>query len=563
MFNLLGIVVVLAMILTACAPAATPAPTTAPTKAAEPTKAPVATAAAEFKPLKLAAPDCNYGGTMKQIEATDKYTVKFTFCQPEPAFLGKIQMQSFGILDSDYLNTTGGDSSKITPKPIGTGPYVVKDYARGTQIIMEPNPNYWGPKVQNTQFILKWNKEAAARLLELQSGNVDAIDNPGTDDYATIEKDKNLKNNLRTAPNILYMGMNNTIKPFDNEKVRQAFSIGLDKQRIIDNFYPKGSAAAEQAVPPTTKPGYTDGLKWPKYDKAAAIALLKEANFDFAQEITLYYAERTRGYFPQPTKIAQDIQAQYKELGINVKLSVQEWATYLPMVSDGKTGLFLLGWGEDYPDATDWYDVFFLGTSKNFGTPYPDLMENIKKASTTGDPVARQKYYDEVNKLFTTRLPWISIAHAVNALAARADVQGLVIGPYNENFQDWVTKSGKVTFSQNGEPVSLWCADETDGDSFRACDVIYDTLYAFKFGSSEVVPSLADKCTSNADVSEWTCTLRKGVKFSNGAELDAADVFATFTTIWDAKNPNHKGNTGNFQYWADLFGGFLNPAPKK
>ena len=264
------------------------------------------------------------------------------------------------------------------------------------------------------------------------------------------------------------MGMNNTIKPFDNEKVRQAFSIGLDKQRIIDNFYPKGSMAAQQAVPPSIKPGYTDGLKWPKYDKAAAIALLKEAKFDFNQEITLYYAERTRPYFPQPTKIAQDIQAQYKELGVKIKLSLQEWATYLPMTRDGKTGLFLLGWGEDYPDATNWYDVFFMGTSKSFGTPYPDLMENIKKGGTTGDLVARQKAYDEVNKLFTTRLPWISIAHAVTALASRADMNGVMIGPYNENFQDWETKTGKIVLSQDGEPVSLYCADETDGSSFRA-----------------------------------------------------------------------------------------------
>jgi len=204
-----------------------------------------------------------------------------------------------------------------------------------------------------------------------------------------------------------------------------------------------------------------------------------------------------------------------------------------------------------------------MGTSKSFGNAYPDLMENIKKGGSTGDPVARQKAYDEVNKLFTTRLPWISIAHAVNALAQRAEMTGVIVGPYNENFQDWETKSGKVTFSQNGEPVGLWCADETDGDSFRVCDMIYDQLYAFKFGTGEAAPSLAEKCSASADLKTWTCTLRKGVKFSNGAEFDATDVFATFTTMWDAKNPNHKGNTGNFQYWPDFFGPFLNAPPAK
>jgi len=111
--------------------------------------------------------------------------------------------------------------------------------------------------------------------------------------------------------------------------------------------------------------------------------------------------------------------------------------------------------------------------------------------------------------------------------------------------------------------VGLFCADETDGDSFRVCSMLYDGLYKFKFGSGETAPALAEKCTASEDLKTWTCTLRQGVKFSNGAEFDASDVFATFTTMWDAKNPNHKGNTGNFQYWPDFFGGFLNPPAKQ
>lgn len=309
MFIVLSLVVTASMLLAACQPAPTPTvavktqapaaqptavPPTAvpPTKAPEPTKAPAATVAPTKAPeptkapagAKLEAPNCTYGGTMKAIEVVDKYTVKFTFCVPEVAFLGKIALAGYGILDKDFLAKTGGDTAKINPKPVGTGPYMIKEYQRGNQIIFEPNPNYWGGKVKNTQLIFKWNKEAAARLLELKSGNVDIIDNPGTDDLKGIAADTKLKLYNRPTPNILYMGMNNTIKPFDNEKVRQAFSIGLDRERIVKNFYPPGSLVAQQAVPPTVKPGYTDGLNWPKYDKAAALKLLQEANFDFKQD---------------------------------------------------------------------------------------------------------------------------------------------------------------------------------------------------------------------------------------------------------------------------------------
>lgn len=93
----------------------------------------------------------------------------------------------------------------------------------------------------------------------------------------------------------------------------------------------------------------------------------------------------------------------------------------------------------------------------------------------------------------------------------------------------------------------LWCADEEDGETFNACNQIYDTLLQFKFGTSQVQPALAEKVDGNANQTVYTVTLRKGVRFSNGATLDANDVVASFAAQWDYRNPNHKGNTGVFQ----------------
>ncbi len=80
----------------------------------------------------------------------------------------------------------------------------------------------------------------------------------------------------------MYLGMNNTIPPFDNDKVRQAVAMAIDKQGIVDRFYPPGSTVAEQFVPPSLTPGFSttgDGAKWYGYDPAAAKALLAEAGF--------------------------------------------------------------------------------------------------------------------------------------------------------------------------------------------------------------------------------------------------------------------------------------------
>lgn len=545
-----ALLLMVSMVLTACQ---------------QPTAAPKATDVpqAAFKAEKLAAPDCKYGGNLSSVESVDQYTVKFTFCEPEPAFLAKVSLAVFGIHDADALKASGGDVAKVNAAPIGTGPYVVKEWVRGDHITFEANPNYWGAAPKTKTVIFRWSKEAAQRKLELESGTVDGIDNPGTDDIAAIEANKNLKNYQRPTPNLLYLGINVDTPPWNNEKVRQALAMAIDRDRLIKNFYPPGTTAAQQFVPPSVKPGYTDGLKWYDFNKAEAKKILEAEKFDFTKEYQLYYAERTRAYFPQPTKIATDIQAQLAEIGIKIKLELLEWATYLPLTREGKTPLFLLGWGEDYPDATDWYDVFLTGTSKSFGTAFADIVAQIKVGATSADPAVRQKAYDEVNKLFKQHVPNIPLTHNVTYATFKAEIENVKIGPYNENFEEMVAKSGKLVWSQNGEPVSLMCADETDGDSFRTCDMTFGKLYDFQYGTAIGEPQLAEKCTPDKDMKVWTCALKKGVKFSNGAAFDAADVFATFTMIWDAKNPYHKGNTGNFQYLADFFGGFLNPPPAK
>jgi len=503
----------------------------------------------------LAAPNCDYGGNFKSLEALDEFTVKFSFCAPEPAFLAKVSsVEAFDIYDQDNLKEIGGDAVKMNENPVGTGPYIVKEWVRGDHITFVPNPNYFGEKPVNTSFILKWNKEAAARLLDLQAGNVSGIAEVTADDMPIIQADPNLKLYPRVFNNFLYMGINNTRPPFDNEKVRQAFAMALNKQQIVDDFYSPGSTAATQFMPPGVKPGYTDGYSAPAYDPAKAKAMLEAEGFDFSKEYVLSYAERTRPYFPQPTKIAQAVQAQYAEIGVNIKLEMEEWATFLPATREGKKDLFFLGWSEDYPDATNWYDVFLTGTSQSFGNAFPDIVELIQKAARSGDPVERQKLYDQVNVLVDQHVPTVTIANGTVSLAYLASVENVVIGPYNENYPQMKTADGTLVYSQDGEPVSLMCADETDGSSFLACKQLFNKLYTFDWGSSVPKPDLAEKCEGNADATEWTCTLRKDVVFSNGAKLDANDVVATFSAGMDYNNPLRKGNTGSYQYFKDLLG---------
>ena len=70
-------------------------------------------------------------------------------------------------------------TGRILTQPNGTGPYTVKEWIKGDHITFTANPNYWGDPAKAPTAILKWSKEAAQRLTELQAGTVDGIDNPG------------------------------------------------------------------------------------------------------------------------------------------------------------------------------------------------------------------------------------------------------------------------------------------------------------------------------------------------------------------------------------------------
>jgi ABC-type transport system substrate-binding protein len=431
---------------------------------------------------------------------------------------------------------------------------MLKEWVKGDHITYVANPNWWGGKVTLPTLIMKWSTQSAARLLELQSGTADAIEYVGQDDFKTIQNDSTLSLVPMNPVDTLYFGMNNTKPPFDNENVRQAFAMAIDKQRIVKNFFPAGSTVADQFLYTALKPGYTDGLAGVTYDQAKAKQMLTDAKFDFSQTILFSYRQATRPYVPNADQIAQDVQAQLAQIGVKIKLDVQDSATLIGNSGKGLLTFFLLGWTEDYPDATDWFDYHFGASSLLFGTPYPDIVAAIKTGATSGDPAVRQKAYDTVNQLLLQHVPMVPIAHGAQADAFKASVKNVVVSVYNQNWPFMTTDSGQLVWMQSAEPISLWFGDETDGETINATLPIFESLLKFKYGAGVPEPSLAASYDVNADATQYTFHLRPGVKWSDGSAFTSQDVFATFSALWDAKNPNHKGNTGVFEYFGGWFG---------
>jgi ABC-type transport system substrate-binding protein len=506
-----------------------------------------------------------YAGNLKSIEATDAKTVVFTFCNPNVAFLSQIAFASLAIDDAQYLIDHASDGALLN-QPNGTGPYKLSSWDVGSRIDLTANDAYWGEKALTPNLEFQWNAESAARFLALQSGTVDGIDNPGKDDMPAIEADANLKLFPREGMNTFYIGMNNTFAPFDNEKVRQAIAQGIDRQRIVDNFYPPGSSVADYFTPCSIPFACEGGKSW-DFDPTAAKALLAEAGFPDGFETTLSYRDAVRGYLPDPPTIAQEIASQLEtNLGIKVSLDLQESGTFLDNNAAGTIpGLFLLGWGADFPDASNFLDYHFgSGAGKKFGTPYPDLVDAVKLGGQSASDADRTAAYSTANDLIREHAPAVVVAHGGSATAFKADVAGAHSSPLTSEVFS-VMKAGDrdiLIFQQNAEPNSIYCADETDGESLRVCEQVKESLYGYAVGSTETVPSLATACTASEDLTVWTCTLRDGVTFHDGSTLDASDVVVSFAAQWDARSPLHVGRTATFEYWSALLGGgFLNPPP--
>ena len=561
-FALLAVLVLLSLALAACKPAAAPAPE-APAAEEAPVveEAPAAEEApmAAFEPMVKTAPDCDYGGLFKEIAAVDEYTVQFTMCVPDPAFPSKAAFSAFSIQPKEWLESAIV-SGEILSQPVGTGPYVMDSWNRGDSIVYKKFDGYWGEPAKTDTLVFRWSTEGAARLLELQSGTVDGIDNPSPDDFPVIREDANLELLDREALNIFYFAMTNTFAPFDNVKVRQAVGMGIDRQRIVDNFYPAGSTVASHFTPCAIPNGCV-GDEWYEFDLEGAKALLAEAGYPDGFETTIYYRDVFRSYLPEPSLVATDLQAQLADLGITAKIEVMESGAFIEESNAGRLdGFYLLGWGADYPHITNFLDFHFSAANPQFGDALPEVYEPLVAAAQIADPAEAEPLYVEANNALRELVPMVPIAHGGSGVAYLAEVEGGHASPLGNEYFAVVDPAGRDTFvwMQNAEPISLYCNDETDGESLRACEQTLESLLFYEVGGTNVEPGLATSCEPNDDLTVWTCNLREGVQFHDGSMLDANDVVMSWYVAWDAASPLHVGNTGAFSYFTYLWGNLLN-----
>ena len=327
-----------------------------------------------------------------------------------PRLPGKSRLYTFRHSAEEYIASTGG-TGELLEAPIGTGPYQVTEWVRGEQVIYTRYDGYWGDPAPAETAVLRWQTEGAARLQELQAGTADYITNVSPDDYAVVEGDDSLQLIPDLNPNVVYVGFTNTFAPFDDVAVRQAIAMGIDRQRIVDNFYPGGSEVASHFTP-CSIPNGCAGEAWYDFDADAANAMLDEAGLTADANgvrltTSIFYRDVFRVYLPEPGLVAVELQTQLREnLGIEAEVVVMESGEFIAQSTDGQLdGIHLLGWGADYPHVTNFLDFHFNENNPQFGDTHPAIYDALSEGAGIADLDAAAPLYEAANNAIKELVP--------------------------------------------------------------------------------------------------------------------------------------------------------------
>jgi len=290
------------------------------------------------------------------VKAVDDYTVEFTLEQPAgyfPAIAGMWVNRPVPQATIEEYGDKWTEAGNI----VTNGPYMLAEWAHESSMVFIKNPKYYdAKKVQIAKINCVMVVEASTAFAMYENGELD-VSSPGLDDMDRVKADPVLSKELYIAPDLCtyYYGYNVTKPPFDNVKVRQAFSYAFDRQKLIDTVTKGDQKPAKTFACPGIFGTPAEDPNFPgiTFDPAKAKALLAEAGYPDGKglpEVTLMH-NTSEGH----AKIAEFAQQSWKEnLGVDVKLANQEWKVYLQTLTEDSPQIWRLGWCADYPDENNW-----------------------------------------------------------------------------------------------------------------------------------------------------------------------------------------------------------------
>jgi len=317
--------------------------------------------------------------------------------------------------------------------PVGTGPFVFKEWKPGEYLSLARNPNYWqtdsyGNRLPFLDGVrVSFIKDEKQQINELQQGNIEESYRIPNEFFTTVvTPDGKLtpewsQFQLHRIPafSTQFYGFLTTAPPFNDRRVRQAFCYAIDREKIIQ-YVLLGQAAgpAVHGLVPPSMPHYDETrIKGYSFDVDKARALMAEAGYPDGKGFPQIDIQLNSGG-GRNQQVAEAIQNMISQnLGVKLGLKTLEWPQHQELLESGKSPLFRLGWVADYPDPENFLNLFYGKTVPDSGpspinsTRYknPEFDALFEKALGTLDDSTRYELYLQAEQLAVDDAPMMFI----------------------------------------------------------------------------------------------------------------------------------------------------------
>ncbi len=365
-------------------------------------------------------------GGISGVVVIDEYALEITIDAPKAYFLNKLAYPTAFVVDRD--NVESGQS--WWQEPNGTGPFKLREWRPGQQLILQRSQNYYGELAKLEQIVFRFLAFSPMALYE--TGQTDVA--PVSVNYIDQVSDETnpLHQELAVMPelSLYYIGFNTAEPPFDDIYVRRAFCHAVDKEHIVKVML-RDMISEADGILPLGMPGYDEALEGADYDVEQAkglIAASKYGDVSNLPPITL----TVDGYGNSiPAYLGAIIQQWQENLGVEVSVRQLETENFLYDLKEEKDEMFMLGWVADYPDPHNFLDILFYTGSENniFEYSNPTLDTLLDKAAIEQDTAARLIMYQQAEQLVVDDAPCLPLFHGANYILVKPYVKNYELSP--------------------------------------------------------------------------------------------------------------------------------------
>ena len=345
------------------------------------------------------------------LRAPDPRTLVIELAKPDFTFRYVLAMPFAFVLPREVVRQHGADFQYHL---IGSGPYRVTEWRRDVRWRFERNPHYSGTDgwVDAVEIMLGGNDWLG--VMRVERGELDRVP---ADAVSALRfgRDPRLRSWLHKVSPVRtgYLFLNTEVKPFDDVRVRRAVSHAIDKQRLIK--FAGGQAIVANGVVPPSMPWSNPGLPNYEYSPDKARALLREAGLPDGFKTQLWFlSARTID-----KRMAEGIQQDLHAVGIELELTgVSQSAFEVKVRTRREAPCGIWGWGQDYPDPSNFLDVLFNGdriTDQDCNNVAfynsPEVNRRLAVAGDSLDSGERLRLYREIEAMVLRDAPWVPLYH--------------------------------------------------------------------------------------------------------------------------------------------------------